>query len=119
LHYSGFNEAAHSANNNENKAVFCSGFCLKEVLPNQQHGHILRRLTWPPFQEVRQVEIEAGDCEGRLPLHFLVRVLGLWTWVLERLLIFALEWNMLSSASLERNKQETENPRPKAQDQQK
>ena len=24
----------------------------------------------PPLQKVRQVEIEAGDCEGRLPLLF-------------------------------------------------
>ena len=24
----------------------------------------------PPLQEVRQVEIEAGDCEGRLPFRF-------------------------------------------------
>jgi hypothetical protein len=32
----------------------------------------------PPLQEVRQVEIEAGDCEGRLPLVFLCSGLRIW-----------------------------------------
>ena len=27
-------------------------------------------LTWPPSQKVSQVEIEAGDSEGRLPYVF-------------------------------------------------
>ena len=35
------------------------------------------RLTCAPFFKVSQVEIEAGDCEGRLPLHFVATfVLG-------------------------------------------
>ena len=43
----------------------------KEVLPKWTSGHILPPLTCPPLQtKVSQVEIEAGDCEGRLPLLF-------------------------------------------------
>ena len=42
----------------------------------------------PPFQEVRQVEIEAGDCEGRLPsLLVLVRTSTFRLWAL----VFGLE----------------------------
>lgn len=43
------------------------GFGLKQLLPKEGRGHILRCLTCP-LLEVRQAEIEAGDCEGRLPL---------------------------------------------------
>src|SRR5437879_6353957 len=43
----------------------------KELLPKRTSGHILRPLTCPPLQtKVSQAEIEAGDCEGRLPLLF-------------------------------------------------
>jgi hypothetical protein len=34
-------------------------------------GHILPFSLAPPLNKVSQVEIEAGDCEGRLPLLFL------------------------------------------------
>ena len=51
----------------------------KELLPKWASGHILRPLTCPPLQtKVSQVEIEAGDCEGRLPLLFL-RVICQWS----------------------------------------
>jgi hypothetical protein len=42
---------------------------LEQLLPKGWCGHILRGLTCP-LLEVRQAEIEAGDCEGRLPLLF-------------------------------------------------
>jgi len=57
---------------------------LQELLPKPESGHILAALTCPPLQEVSKVEIEAGDCEGRLPLRF-----QYWSWALGgRLLVF-------------------------------
>ena len=40
------------------------------LLPKRIGGHILPPSLAPPFNKVSQVEIEAGDCEGRLPLLF-------------------------------------------------
>ena len=56
----------------------CSGFYKDQLLPKPQSGHILRDLTCP-LLEVRQAEIEAGDCEGRLPLLFLGLVRCQWS----------------------------------------
>jgi len=46
-------------------------FCAKELLPKDTTGNILRPLTCPLTDKVSQVEMEAGDCEGRLPPLFL------------------------------------------------
>ena len=46
------------------------------MLPKIGDAHILPTLTGPPSQ-VSQVEIEAGDSEGRLPFV----MFGLWTLV--------------------------------------
>ena len=43
---------------------------LQESLLKIKSGHILPTLTCPPSQKVSQVEIEAGDSEGRLPYFF-------------------------------------------------
>jgi hypothetical protein len=45
----------------------------EELLPKRSSGHILRPSLAPPYNKVSQVEIEAGDCEGRLPLLFCQR----------------------------------------------
>jgi hypothetical protein len=70
----------------------CGLFRAKQVLPKSASGHILRPLTCPPFsKKVSQVEMEAGDCEGRLPPLFYV---GLRPWSLVfglRSLIFSKE----------------------------
>jgi hypothetical protein len=48
---------------------------LQEPLLNFKDGLILLDLTGPPSQ-VSQVEIEAGDSEGRLPFVFLFVLCG-------------------------------------------
>jgi len=48
--------------------------CQQEMLLKPRTGHILPFSLAPPLNKVSQVEIEAGDCEGRLPLLFLLDV---------------------------------------------
>ncbi len=45
-------------------------FCAQELLPKDSAGNILRPLTCPLTDKVSQAEMEAGDCEGRLPPLF-------------------------------------------------
>ncbi len=42
-----------------------------QLLPKSAGGHILRPSLAPLTNKVSQVEMEAGDCEGRLPPLFL------------------------------------------------
>jgi hypothetical protein len=51
---------------------------MQDFLQRFKVGHILRPSLAPTLTKVRQVELEAGDCEGRLPLLFwtLIVVLG-------------------------------------------
>jgi N-acetyl-alpha-D-glucosaminyl L-malate synthase BshA len=51
---------------------------MQDFLQRFEVGHILRPSLAPTLTKVRQVELEAGDCEGRLPLLFwtLIVVLG-------------------------------------------
>ncbi len=51
---------------------------MQDILQRFEVGHILRPSLAPTLTKVRQVELEAGDCEGRLPLLFwtLIVVLG-------------------------------------------
>jgi len=55
---------------------------MQDILQRFEVGHILRPSLAPTLTKVRQVELEAGDCEGRLPL--LILDIEVCPWYFER-----------------------------------